>query len=137
MKANRIKQVCLWIGFCILFLYVPVDGMELGLYLYQQEDHAASANIERSGDSEDVKQVKSLLAVMMAKDPATRPSIQEVVDNLSYLLTSSRAQQLQVPDLLKSKNNITFHLSSKTQDVVQLNSLFHHQGGFSATAQIT
>ena len=94
----------------MLLLYVPVDGMELGLYLYQQEDHAASVNIEKSGDSEDVKQVESLLAVMMAKDPTTRPSIQEVVDNLSYLLTSLRAQQLQVPDLFKSKSD--FHSSS-------------------------
>ena len=94
----------------MLLVYVPVDGMELGLYLYQQEeeDHAASVHIERSGDSEDVKQVKSLLAIMMAKNPATRPSIQEVVDNLSYLLTSLRAQQLQVPDLFKSKNSFLF-----------------------------
>ena len=78
--------------------------MELGRYLYQQKDGVASVNIERPGDSEDVKQVKSLLSVMISKDATARPSIQEVVDNLNYLLATLRAQQLKVPDFLKSKS---------------------------------
>ena len=77
--------------------------MELGLYLCQHKDKSASVNIVKSGDSEDVKLVKSLLSVMIAKEAGSRPSIQEVVDNLTYLLTSLRAQQLQVPEILKSK----------------------------------
>ena len=85
--------------------YVPVHGMELGLYLYQHKDNSASVNIERSGDCEDVKLVKSFLSAMISKDPLVRPSIQEVVDNFTYLLTSLRAQQLHVTDFFKSKSN--------------------------------
>ena len=88
-----------------LWSCVPVDGIELGLYLYKQKDSSASVNITKSGDSEDMKRVKSFLSVMMAKDPVARPSIQVVVDNLNYLLTSLRAQQLDVPDFFRGKNN--------------------------------
>ena len=66
-----------------LSLYVRVDGMELGLYLYQHKDKSASVNIEKSRDCEDVKLVKSFLSAMIAKDPVVRPSIQEVVDNFT------------------------------------------------------
>ena len=86
-------------------MYVSVDGMELGLYLYQQKDSSVSVNIEKSGDSEDVKQVKTLLSLMIAKEASARPSIQEVVDNLTYLLTALRAQDLKVPNIFKSKNS--------------------------------
>ena len=85
--------------------HISVDGMALGLYLYQHKDHSASVNIEKPGDYEDVKLVKSLLSVMIAKEPVSRPSIQEVVDNLEYLLTSLKAQQLHVKDFFKSKSN--------------------------------
>ena len=86
-----------------LLSYVPVDGIELGLYLYQQKDNSASVNIEKSGDSEDVKLVKSFLSVMIAKDPVIRPSIQEVVDNLAYLHASLMQQH--VPEFFKSKSD--------------------------------
>ena len=89
----------------VLLSYVPVDGMELGLYLYQQNDSSASVNIMKLGDSEDIKRVKSFLSIMIAKDPVARPSIQVVVDNINYLLTSLRAQQLDVPDFFKGKSN--------------------------------
>ena len=83
--------------------YVLVDGMELGLYMYLQKDQSVSVNIEKSGDTEDVKQVKSLLAVMISRDASARPSIQEVVDNLTYLLTYWKAQELQkMPTIIKS-----------------------------------
>ena len=91
--------------YCIIVLFhVSVNGMELGRYLYLQRDGAGSVNIERPGDSEDVKQVKSLLSAMVTKDATARPSIQEVVDNLNYLLATLRPQQLQMPDFLKSKD---------------------------------
>ena len=86
--------------------YVPVNGIELGLHLYKQKDSSASVNIEKSGDSEDMKRVKSFLSIMIAKDPVARPSIQVVVDNLNYLLTSLRAQQLDMPDFFRGKNYI-------------------------------
>ena len=85
-----------------------MNDIELGRYLYQQKDGEASVNIERPGDSEEVKQVKSLLTMMIAKDATARPSIQEVVDSLNYLLTTLKAQQLQIPDCLKSKKNSFF-----------------------------
>ena len=88
----------------MVLLYVPVDGMELGLYLYQQKDSSASVNITKSGDSEDMKRVKSFLSIMIAKDPVARPSIQVVVDNLSNMLATLRAQQLDVLDFFKGKS---------------------------------
>ena len=87
-----------------LYVYVPVNGLELGLYLYRQKDHLASVNIERPADSADVKLVKKLLRVMIAKEPSARPNIQKVVDNLNYLLTMLKAKEVQeVPDIFKSK----------------------------------
>ena len=86
--------------------YVSVNGMALGLYLYEQKDSSVSVNIEKSGDSEDVKQVKMLLSLMIAKEASARPSIQEVVDNLAYLLTTLKAQDLQVPDIFKGMEKI-------------------------------
>ena len=83
----------IWLCYSLL-VYIPVDGMELGRYLYQHKDTSASVNIINSGDSDDVKLVKSLLSTMIAKDAGSRPSIQEVVDKLTDLLDSLRAQQL-------------------------------------------
>ena len=91
----------------VLF-HVSVNGMELGRYLYKQKDDAGTVNIERPGDSEPVKEVKSLISVMIAKEATARPSIQEVVDNLNYLLTTLKAQQMQKPDFLKSKSKSLF-----------------------------
>ena len=84
-----------------------MDGLELGLYLYQQKDQSVNINI--SGDPEDVKQVKSLLSVMIARDASARPSIQEVVDNLTYLLKHWSAKELHVPDIIRSKYKIIYH----------------------------
>ena len=92
-----------------LYVYVPVNGLELGLYLYRQNDQLASVNIEIPGDAEDVKLVKKLLRVMIAKESSARPNIQKVVDNLNYLLTMLKAREVQeVPDVFKSKIYIIY-----------------------------
>ena len=102
---HHVKLHIFTMAIMVLCPYVPVDGIALGLYLYQHKDHSASVNITRSGDSEDVELVKSFLSAMIAKDPVVRPSIQEVVDNFTYLLTTLRAQQLHATDFFKSKGN--------------------------------
>ena len=93
-----------------LYVYVPVNGLELGLYLYRQKDQLASVNIERPGDSEGVKLVKKLLRVMIAKEPSASPNIQKVVDNLNYLQTMLKTKDVQeVPDIFKSKIYTVLH----------------------------
>lgn len=93
--------------------YVLVDDMALGQYLYLQKDDSVSVNIEEGGDSEEVKQVKSLLQVMISRDASARPSIQDVVDNLAYLLTFWKAQHLsEVPSIIKGKHS-SFDISAR------------------------
>ena len=84
---------------------VSEDGKELGLYLYQNRKRSVKVRIEKAGDSEDVKQVKQLLGLMISQNASDRPSIQEVVDTFNYLLIALRAkkQRDNPPGLLKSK----------------------------------
>ena len=73
--------------------------------MYQNRRRAVKVDIDKVTDSEDVKQVKQLLGLMISQDASNRPSIQEVVSTLNYLLTTLRAKHLQAnpPDFLKSK----------------------------------
>ena len=82
-----------------------VHGAALGLYLYRNKNRTVQYSIETDTDSDDVKHVKGLIKLMVAQHSTARPSIQEVVDTLTYLLNALRAkiQRDNPPALLARK----------------------------------
>jgi hypothetical protein len=63
----------------------PVDGLPLGQYLHRHPNTNVSALINKTRDTEDVRRIKQVLAAMLAPAAANRPTMEQVVEQLSHL----------------------------------------------------
>jgi hypothetical protein len=63
----------------------PVDGVPLGQYLHRYPNTNVSALINKTRDTEDVRRIKQVLAAMLAPAAANRPTMEQVVEQLSHL----------------------------------------------------
>ena len=70
-----------------MFLLLTVEGMELGRYLYTTRTSDVATLIMKEEDIDEVREIKSIIVKMLALEPSDRPSIKEVIDRLSQLLT--------------------------------------------------
>lgn len=65
-----------------------VNDVPLGEYLYEHPDADVAALIAKPGDSAEVVRIKRVLAAMLAPTAAARPTMQQVVAQLSDIHTS-------------------------------------------------
>ena len=68
----------------------PEKGHDLGRYLH--EHPRFTVNLEKPGDSAEVKELKTLLSRMLSRNSKARPLIHEVVTSLSLLRTALGVQ---------------------------------------------
>ena len=77
----------------------PERGHDLGRYIH--EHPCFTVNLEKPGDSTEVKELKTLLSRMLSRDSKARPLIQEVVMSLSLLRTALGVQVVRLDTVWK------------------------------------
>ena len=68
----------------------PEEGHDLGHYMHEHPHF--TLNLQKLGDSAEVKELKQLLSRMLSLDPKARPLIEEVVTSLSSLCATLGVQ---------------------------------------------